>query len=475
MEIRPGIIIPTCNRPKLLKRAVESALRQSKKADVVVVDVYGNAPYIPGTILVRPNSRLSSGPARSFGISRLPSHVNAVTYLDDDDELLTDHVACLSSQLEKGFRWAFTKALYKYPDFETDDPEPSNTGPKRYYDPHALLSQNIAPVSCFMHTLELFDNIGGFDPKVERMEDWDIWGRMFISAGPPFFMNHITNIIHKDDDGPNRTTSNKYVYAMSCHWFEIVKARLKLMSERNRARPDAESDLLLPGKVGFVIPFHNAELYIREAFESVLGQTFQDFEVIAVNDASTDSSLKIVESFNNRKIRIFNLEKNLGVSGALNHGLLMSRSEFLARMDADDVCMPNRVEKQIDFFQHNQDVSVLGTWFYSMDSKLKNMVWENRTPLTHREIEATMKQRCCIGHPTVMMKRKVVETIGGYSEEKNALATEDYELWLRALPLFKFANLPEFLLKHRTHSDQVSNKLGGIQRENTQRLSSPVV
>ena len=480
MEARAAIIIPTFNRPNLLARAVRSAINQtSPAAEILVVNDCLTTP-ISARISKEFGDRVRvlrtlglTGPskARNTALQLLSPQTNAVCYLDDDDELLPNHIELLSRPLEQGASFAFSKALYKYPNGdETTDPEPRNPGPKRYYDPLALLEQNIAPVSSFMHTVEAGKAIGGWDDTLVRMEDWDFWGRMFIAFGPPVPLPNVTNVIHKDS-GANRTDYNRFIWTMACSWRDVVASRLKFLASERRALlcPKDLAMFHVP-RVGIIMPVYNAARFLRQAIESILSQTFQDFEFIVVNDGSNDESKAIVESYlqqGNGNIRVFDMPKQSGVTKTLNFALLVSRSELIARMDADDVSLPDRIAEQVAFLDGNKDISILGTWFHSMDEDLKSIVWDNQTPTDPDAISKELLNRCCIGHPTIMMRKKTVEVLGGYDESSDVLAVEDYEFWLRATSRgFRIANLPKHLYKHRIHGGQITRVLSNEQKRN---------
>jgi glycosyltransferase involved in cell wall biosynthesis len=475
--MRCAVIITTCDRPsEILSRAVDSALKQGDGTIVSLVDD-GLAPaqnkWDGRIILSRTAGRIGLPAARNVGLASLPKDVDAVCYLDDDDELLPNHVKLLSERLRNGAPFAFSRAMYKHRDGSTtEDPEPSNHDPhKAYYDGNALLRQNIAPVSSFMHWRSTADVVGGWDESVLRMEDWDFWGRMFLAYGPPSKVDAVTNVIYRTSP-VNMTDCNQYAYSMACLWRDIVEARLKFLAANGRCRlTDEDRRYLHVPRVSVLMPFRDASSFMEEAMSSVMSQDFQDFEIVAVNDGSRDDSERIVASLGGQKVKIVDGGGN-GVTRALNRGLLFCRCEYVARMDADDACLPERFGRQVAFLDEHRDVGVLGTRFLSMDAGLKNVVWDNHdVPTSPDEVKAAMPSRCCVGHPTVMMRRRVVEIVGGYDESPEFKAVEDYELWLRALSRgVKIANLPDTLLKHRTHPAQVGRVLVDVQRANTERL-----
>jgi glycosyltransferase involved in cell wall biosynthesis len=171
-----------------------------------------------------------------------------------------------------------------------------------------------------------------------------------------------------------------------------------------------------------------------------------------------------------KRIRPFRSSERLGVTKALNMGIMYSRSELVARMDSDDVSMPERFEIQVKFLDAHPDIWVVGSRFWSMDETLTKVNWNNDVPTDPDDIREQLLSSCCIGHPTVMMRRRLVENIGGYDEREVYQTVEDYELWKRASKRYKIANVPQYMLKHREHAGQVTNKLRQIQIKNLKAL-----
>jgi len=227
----------------------------------------------------------------------------------------------------------------------------------------------------------------------------------------------------------------------------------------------------MSARVSVLMPFKDAERFVGLAATSLARQTYQDFLVVAVDDNSSDMSRAILSSILKDKVKFVNTS-GVGVTKALNAGLKECDGEFVARMDADDESLPERLERQVSFLDANEDVGVLGTRFLSMDEGLVNLIWDNHDiPLDHDGIRIKMVTSCCIGHPTVMARTDVLKSLGGYDESDKYKAVEDYELWLRALAKgVRFANLPDVLLRHRVHGSQVSKVLSDIQERNTNSL-----
>ncbi|MDI9319168.1 MAG: glycosyltransferase [Phycisphaerales bacterium] len=202
------------------------------------------------------------------------------------------------------------------------------------------------------------------------------------------------------------------------------------------------------------MPAYNAALFIAEAITSVLNQTFGDFELIVVNDGSSDSTESIVNSFKDSRIVLIN-QANAGVSEALNAGLRMAKGKYIARVDADDVCKSQRFAEQINFFNQHPDYVLLGTDAEYIDQK-GNLVFRfyNDVGYEDEEIKRNFLNYCPFIHSSVMYVKDVIIAVGGYN--KNAIAFEDYFLWGRVLQYGKFHNLKEPLMLIRLNVSSVT-------------------
>lgn len=207
--------------------------------------------------------------------------------------------------------------------------------------------------------------------------------------------------------------------------------------------------------ISVILPVYNAEAYVREAVQSILAQTFMDFELIIINDGSTDGSGTILRELAERDARIVLVERpNDGLVSALNEGIERARADLIARMDADDVSMPERFALQHARMVQEPELAVLGSFIRFMD-KAGNIIRLSEYPLTPKETARHVEKGCPVAHPTVMMRRGAVLKIGGY--RKAFSHAEDYDLWLRMNDLgYAIANLPQPLLNYRVHGANVS-------------------
>lgn len=207
-------------------------------------------------------------------------------------------------------------------------------------------------------------------------------------------------------------------------------------------------------KISVLMPVYNTpENYLREAVESILAQTCADFEFLILNDASTDDNVeKVIKSYDDKRIRYWRNDKNLGISLSRNKLIGLSRGEYLAVFDHDDVSLPERLEKQAAFLDAYPEVGVVGCWYRILGAKDKVC----RFPAEDREIKEIMIHSCCVCHPASMIRKSVlVEHNIGY--ENDYTPAEDYALWCRLLSKTRFANLPEVLFAYRNHECNTSH------------------
>ena len=215
-------------------------------------------------------------------------------------------------------------------------------------------------------------------------------------------------------------------------------------------------------KVTVLMSVYNGESYLGASIDSILNQTFKDFEFIIINDGSTDMTKEILESYTDPRISIINNDKNIGLTRSLNMGLELAGSEYIARMDADDVSLPERLEKQVKFLENNPTVILLGNWIEIIDDN-GNVRSITRYPTDHCFIAWVLLFKTCLAHPTVMYRRKEVLTIGAYNRELKY--TQDYDLWVRLSKAGKIRQIPEVLLKVRKSKGSIEDRFQEQQVE----------
>ena len=205
-------------------------------------------------------------------------------------------------------------------------------------------------------------------------------------------------------------------------------------------------------QISIVMSAYNAEPYLREAIDSILGQTFRNFEFIIINDGSNDRTDQIIRSYSDDRIIYHVNEKNLGLIESLNKGLHLAKGQYIARIDADDVALPNRLEIQYEAFEKYHDAIVIGTDYFSLSNKKLTLV-KNVNDSDYQKVMLLFAT--CFCHPTVMIKN-VHERLKIYYHH-DFLHTEDYKLWTDLSFHGNFYNVATPLLKYRSHNTQVSS------------------
>lgn len=207
-------------------------------------------------------------------------------------------------------------------------------------------------------------------------------------------------------------------------------------------------------RVSVLMPVRNGALFLREALESILAQTFADFELLAIDDGSTDATAELLAEHARRDVRLrVERQDAHGLTATLNRGIALARGSYIARFDADDVALPQRLEKQVRFLDANPGVAGVGSRFESFGGAGRALPVEE-LPCDPARIRALLPERNCISHPTVVLRRDVLLELGGYRPA--FAAAEDYDLWLRITDARALANLEEALVRYRVHPGQAS-------------------
>ena len=201
--------------------------------------------------------------------------------------------------------------------------------------------------------------------------------------------------------------------------------------------------------LSIIMSVYNNERTLKDTMNSIINQTYEEFEFIIVNDCSTDNSIEIIKEYmkNDNRIKLIENKINLGLPKSLNKAFNQSKADYIIRIDGDDICMLNRFEKQIKFMEENQEIDILGTGAILINQEGKDMGKINM-PKTNSEIYKAIKYKNPMIHPSIMMKREVLENLNGYDEKLRK--AQDLDLWSRALDQnMNFYNIQEYLIKYR--------------------------
>jgi glycosyltransferase involved in cell wall biosynthesis len=200
--------------------------------------------------------------------------------------------------------------------------------------------------------------------------------------------------------------------------------------------------------VSVLMPAYNAEQFIAEAIDSILAQTYTNWELIVINDGSTDRSREIVAAFTDSRIRLIDNEKNMGIVATLNRAIDAATGDYCARMDADDVCFPERLAVQVRFMERHPDCGICGTWSANSDGTTSKMHVRNGI------LKCCVIAQCPFVHPSVMLRTDLLKSV---RYDSNFLYAEDYNLWENLSHRTRMANIPRRLLYYRIFDSSLSH------------------
>jgi len=209
--------------------------------------------------------------------------------------------------------------------------------------------------------------------------------------------------------------------------------------------------------VTVLMSVYNDARWLDTSIPSILGQTFTDFEFIIVDDGSIDKSLEIIKRYasKDQRIKYIKLKKNLGTARALNEGLKIARGKYVAKQDADDISMPERLEQEVRFLENHPDIAVVGS-FVKIIGPDNEDLGVLCFPEEDQQIRKFMIKRCPFIHSSVLIKREALSVIGGYNPSLRRV--QDYDLWFKILSRFKGANLPLLLVAYRLYPEGYKRK-----------------
>lgn len=204
--------------------------------------------------------------------------------------------------------------------------------------------------------------------------------------------------------------------------------------------------------VSILMPVYNAEPYLSEAIQSMLNQTYADFELIILDDCSTDRSAEVVQTFSDTRIIYHRNEVNSGLANNLNTGLKLAKGKYIARMDGDDISLPHRLQTQVDFLESHPDIDLCSCAMQMFGAD--NQLWiRDRDP---EQVKITMMFYSAVLHASSVFRRDVFEKNNLYYKQETFPA-EDYDLWARAAFFCRMVNLPDVMYLYRMHRTQVTS------------------
>lgn len=472
-----SVIIPSYNREAYIKDAVDSVVGQEMphgyKLEIIVVDdsstdntqdilrTYGNkitTRTIPHT----------GNPAivRNVGLSMANGELIA---FQDSDDIWTN--GKLLKQL-KAFEDESIVLHYGQAEImdgtgqttktNVVDPKIISTGEQF----HNLIKNNVISTLTVMVRASVFDKVGRFNEsdRLRGVEDYDLWLRIAASFPGGIKCDKDTLAYYRKHEN-NISTSNEY-QALK----QICQALSNLwkwkLSKENRNELEKQIEFaqhnlgILSAKefgtpvISVVMGAYNADEFIKPAVDSILAQTFTNFELLIINDGSSDMTQEILESYSDRRLRIINQE-NHGLVYTLNKGFGMAIGEFVARMDADDISLPSRFEKQLQLITSNPKLGVVGSYFTYIDEDSSKTSITIAMPNKHKDLHRCFYVVNPFAHGSTLIRKNAWLEHGGYTDKYGP--TEDYELWRRVVESWDLAVIPEVLYWYRLNSAGISN------------------
>jgi glycosyltransferase involved in cell wall biosynthesis len=223
-------------------------------------------------------------------------------------------------------------------------------------------------------------------------------------------------------------------------------------------------------RLTILMPVYNGEQFLRETMDSVLNQTYSDFLFLIINDGSTDSSEDIIKSYSDPRIIYRKNEKNLGLVSTLNKGIDLVETEFLARMDADDLWAETKLEKQIKLLDSRPEVGICGTSIHKFGAFEGDFIF----PVENDGLKVGFLFYCCMSHPSIVYRMSFLKE-SGIRYRVDYFPAEDYKMWIDCLEKTQIYNIPEVLVYYRQHSSQITQDSNALQIAKTNKIRLEVL
>lgn len=220
-------------------------------------------------------------------------------------------------------------------------------------------------------------------------------------------------------------------------------------------------------EISVIMAVYNDEKYLKKAIDSILNQTFGNFEFIIINDASTDNTEKILLEYEDHRIKILKNELNLGLTKSLNKGLEISRGKYIARMDADDISYLNRFEQQYNILESEPEIGIVCSWTEIIDEN-DNVIDTWKGDNTPELIYYILNFRNCLTHSSVLLRKELILHYGPYNE--NIKKAQDYELWNRFSKITKIYKIDKYLIKWRKTGNSITSLYSSAQAETVKKI-----
>ena len=228
-------------------------------------------------------------------------------------------------------------------------------------------------------------------------------------------------------------------------------------------------DINASPKVTVIIPVYNREKYVSEAIDSILAQSFTDFELLLIDDGSTDGSVEVIRSYTDPRIRLVCNEGNWGIPKTRNKGIQLARGEYVAMLDSDDCAYPDRLEKQVAFLDRHRDYALVGSWTAAMDEKGQSLRRIKILPVSPGAVQSRLLFKCSLSQSAIMARKTVLQEYG-YRDQY--IVCQDVDLFVRLAGKHKLGNLPEILVRRRRHTGRITREQAQLVKEKNLEIVS---
>jgi glycosyltransferase involved in cell wall biosynthesis len=490
------VVIPTHNRATFISAAIESILAQRNSEcsyEIIVVDDGSTddteevlRPYANSIRYCKIDHSGLPAKARNVGISEARGEL--IAFLDSDDLWVEEKFALQVPVFDDPavmMSYGQARKIHgndRTPREHVVDPVKLPQG-KSFL---LLLEQNVISTLTVVARRSALLQVGGFDesPELRGVEDYELWLRLIAA-----FPNGIASVpsvialyrVHGDGIGAGDSLGaiSRLIAVYDTVWrcdALTTEHRSALEAQLIRMHENWSRQQVLDGNVpaiSVVMSVYRDRPFVAQAIRSILDQTFEDFELIVVDDGSDDGSYDVVAQFADERIRIVR-QTNHGLVSALNKGIRLARGALIARQDADDISLPQRLDRQFGWMSANPWCDVVGTFFRYVDEKTLEPTGVTITaPTKHLDIVRHMYFDNPIGHGTVVIRREAIVAVGGYSALYGP--NEDFDLWRRIVAAGgRIALLPDVHYLYRVNSSGISKTTPDLQHRLFAELLSEV-
>lgn len=487
-----SVIIPTYNQESYIAAAIDSVLEQRLPAGYRLEIIVADDDSTDGTAKVvktygqkvRFKKMVHTGkPASTRNAALRLAKGELIAFLDGDDLWVKDKLAAqLKVFDDSAVMLSFGNAIV----IDADGKPTGSTvvkaselkGGEKF---QSLVEQNVISTLTVMVRRQALEVVGNFN-EADRLfgaEDYELWLR--ILAKFPKGAKALDKTLGEYRVHANNISAGNHLQAIerllniyNSVWETQLSAarRAKLESiifkmHENWGRLHSEMHPEVRPTVSVIMGMYNNAKYLKQSVKSILDQSFKDFEFIVIDDGSTDGSAAVIESFKDKRIRLVR-QRNHGLAYSLNQGIKLARGKYIARQDADDISMPERLAKQVALLDKDSRLGLVGTFFTYVDEATKQPGLTICMPTKSLDIKRAMYATNPIGHGTAMIRREVFNDINPYTDKYGSV--EDFELWRRIIDHWEAAIVPESLYAYLLNPEGISHNSGREQHRATAKV-----